>query len=532
MLFNSYIFIFIFLPVTVTGYYFIGRFGYLKAAIAWLVVASFFFYGWWNPVYVLLLLGSIVFNYLIGRLLCSLKEEKQLILRRFIFLLGLVVNLGFLAYYKYLDFFIKTINTLFNHNFGLKSVILPLAISFFTFQQISFLVDLYKEKADVYRENSTEYNFLNYCLFVVFFPHLIAGPITYHKEIIPQFTNRSICHFKKSKIAIGLTVFILGLAKKVILADRLAQHVSPAFAVAGTNGLTFFEAWAGVLCYAFQIYFDFSGYSDMAIGIGLMFGIRLPVNFFSPYKAVNIIDFWRRWHITLSRFLKNYLYFPLGGNRKGPARRYLNLMITMFLGGLWHGAGWTYVFWGVLHGFYLVINHAWQNSIKHTGYGMRAENWWSRTFSTMLTFLAVVVAWVFFRAENWNTAVNMLKAMAGMDGFLLWDNYRVILNKFSGLGNKLGQWGMHYGMMDFFSKEEITLLGLSFFIVFCLPNVRQFMGRYNTSLDIYQGDKSPLRWKWLYWRPDFFWVSSMVILTVVMIGCFLSKVSEFIYFQF
>jgi alginate O-acetyltransferase complex protein AlgI len=333
MLFNSYTFIFIFLPITLLVFFSIGGKGHHRIAIAWLVAASLFFYGWWNPAYLSLILGSILFNYAVGVALSNLQAQSSAshLTKKIILSFGILVNLFLLAYFKYANFFVDNLNSLSGSNFHLQTIILPLAISFFTFQQITYLVDAYKGE-------TREYNFLHYCLFVTFFPQLIAGPIVHHREMLPQFVKNTIYKFNHQHLAIGLTIFFIGLFKKVVLADGVAVYATPVFEAAEQGVmLTFFEAWAGALAYTFQLYFDFSGYSDMAIGIARMFGIRLPLNFNSPYKSVNIIEFWRRWHITLSRFLRDYLYIPLGGNRKGKFRRYINLMITMLLGGLWHG---------------------------------------------------------------------------------------------------------------------------------------------------------------------------------------------------
>ena len=350
MLFNSYEFIFLFLPIVLLGFHLIGKQGHHRVAIAWLVGASLFFYGWWNPAYLLLMLFSVLFNYSVGVSLSNTSGRK--LLSKTILTIGVSVNLAILGYFKYANFFVDNLNALSGTNLILNEVILPLAISFFTFQQIAYLVDAYRGK-------TKEYNFLHYCLFVTFFPQLIAGPIVHHKEMLPQFAKDAVYKLRSKHLAIGITIFALGLFKKVVLADGVSVYATPVFnaAEAGVM-LTFFEAWGGALAYTFQLYFDFSGYSDMAIGIARMFGIRLPLNFNSPYKATSIIDFWRRWHITLSRFLRDYLYIPLGGSRKGRVRRYINLMTTMILGGLWHGAGWTFLLWGALHGFYLMINHA------------------------------------------------------------------------------------------------------------------------------------------------------------------------------
>ena len=304
MLFNSYVFIFVFLPVTVTGFYWLLRLGYHDAALAWLVLASLFFYGWWNPVYLLLLLGSLGFNHLMS---LAIRRHQASHYATALLVMGVVANLGLLGYFKYANFFVASINTAGGYDFNLEHIVLPLAISFFTFQQITFLVDTARNKTG-------HGGLLEYALFVTFFPQLIAGPIVHHREMMPQFLARARLGFKWDNLTVGLSIFAIGLFKKVVIADGISVYSTPVFdAAANEATLTLVEAWFGAIAYGFQIYFDFSGYSDMAIGIARLFGIRLPLNFHSPYKADSVIEFWRRWHMTLSRFLRDYVYFTLGG---------------------------------------------------------------------------------------------------------------------------------------------------------------------------------------------------------------------------
>jgi alginate O-acetyltransferase complex protein AlgI len=407
MLFNSYVFIGAFLPITLIVYRLLWLTRHPRLPLLWLVAASFFFYGWWNPVHTPLLLASIMANYLIGVRLAG--PGISALARRSLLAAGVAGNLALLGYFKYSVFIVENVGALAGLDFSIRAVVLPLGISFFTFQQIAYLVDAAEGEA-------SEYRFLDYCLFVTFFPQLIAGPIVHHREMMPQFRQPGAMRFSNADFAMGLTFFTAGLWKKVVLADTLATYATPVFAVAAEQPLTAAEAWTGAIAYSLQLYFDFSGYSDMAIGLGLLFGIRLPFNFASPYKAVNIIDFWRRWHMTLSRFLRDYLYVPLGGNRKGGARRYVNLFLTMLLGGLWHGAGWTFVIWGALHGVFLIVNHGWQAFRKAVGWsdGETAAGVW---VARGITFLCVTVAWVFFRAESVGEATGMLRAMAGLNGW-------------------------------------------------------------------------------------------------------------------
>jgi len=333
-----------------------------------------------------------MFNYIIGNTLNKSKKDRARFSKKSLLVFGIVANLTLLGYFKYSDFFIENFNLVFSSDAQLLHLALPLAISFFTFQQISYLVDSYKEE-------TKEYDFLNYALFVTFFPQLIAGPIVHHKEMMPQFAKTKNKIRNHRNIAIGLFIFSIGLFKKVVIADTFAVWATDGFDVATTLNLV--EAWTTSLSYTFQLYFDFSGYTDMAIGAALLFNIKLPINFNSPYKATSIQEFWRRWHMTLSRFLKEYIYIPLGGNRKGEFRTYNNLLATFIIGGIWHGAGWTFVFWGFLHGIALVINRAWSKL------GFRLWSW----FAWLLTFNFVNIAWVFFRAKEWDDAVRVLTAM-------------------------------------------------------------------------------------------------------------------------
>ena len=397
MLFNSYIFIFIFLPVTFFLYFYLLEKRLLVAAKGFLVFVSLFFYSWWNIVYLPLILGSMLFNYVVGN---SLNEnfKKVQIHKKTLLAFGIIANISLLGYFKYTDFLIENFNLAFDSSIPLLHLALPLAISFFTFQQIAYLVDSY-------RKETAEYDFLNYALFVTFFPQLIAGPIVHHKEMMPQFASKWNLVKNYKNIALGIFIFSMGLFKKVVIADTFAIWATNGFDV--TKTLNFMEAWATSLSYTFQLYFDFSGYTDMAIGAALLFNIKLPINFNSPYKALDIQDFWRRWHITLSRFLRDYIYIPLGGNRKGSFRTYTNLLATFILGGIWHGAGWTFIFWGFLHGMALAIHRFW----KQLGFSM------PKILAWFITFNFINIAWVFFRAKEWDDAIKVLNGMFRLNYF-------------------------------------------------------------------------------------------------------------------
>lgn len=399
MLFNSPEYFFGFLPVAVCVYYLLQRYNLTRAAKVWLVGASLYFYAYWNVFYIFLILSSILVNFSVAELLhrARLKAGYAIVGARTILICGVVFNLALLGYFKYTDFFIGNINAVLDTNFELLHLLLPLAISFFTFQQIAYLVDCYKHEVH-------DYDFLSYCLFVCFFPQLIAGPIVHHKEMMPQFSDKANTVLNYQNIAKGILIFAIGLFKKVVIADTFAIWADAGFS--GAQNPVFFEAWRTTLCYTFQLYYDFSGYTDMAIGAALLFNIRLPINFNSPYKAVSIQDFWRRWHMTLSRWLRDYLYIPLGGNRKGAVRTHFNLFVTFLLGGLWHGAGWTFVLWGCMHGAALIVHRVWSNR----GYKMNTFLAW------LLTFVFVNFAWVMFRADDVQTAQQIMAGMLGMNG--------------------------------------------------------------------------------------------------------------------
>lgn len=529
MLFNSYEFLFLFLPLTLAGYFLIARRGQ-ALSIAWLVAASLFFYGWWNPLYLLLLAVSIAVNFLFGELLGRAFAASRGGLGRLWLALGIAFNLGLLGYYKYAQLVASSINALTGSELFIDTIVLPLAISFFTFQQIAYLVDAHN---GITRET----RFAHYALFVTFFPQLIAGPIVHHRDMLPQFARPDALHPSVRNISVGVSIFALGLFKKTVLADGAAPYASPVFdAGAAGQTLTFFEAWGGALAYTFQLYFDFSGYSDMAIGAARLFGITLPANFHSPYKATNIVEFWRRWHMTLSRFLRDYLYIPLGGNRKGKLLRYRNLMLTMILGGLWHGAGWTFAVWGALHGVYLCINHAW---------GYFAKRVWQRGpllpgrlvkfFSWSITFVAVVVGWVFFRAASFDAALAMLQGMAGMNGIAL---PNAIAARLGGAWPLLADHGftsyLGGGSQFIFTWLWIALLMT---LVLAMPNTQQIMHRFEPVMHPHHADaRNEVRVMHrlppaLGWEPNLRWAVAAGLVAALGVLA-MNSVSEFLYFQF
>jgi D-alanyl-lipoteichoic acid acyltransferase DltB (MBOAT superfamily) len=390
MLFNSQAFILLFLPPVLAGYYALAR--RRAARQAWVILASLIFYAWWDVRFVPLLAGLTVANWLIAQLYGRTRWVGVPVG-------GIVLNLAVLALFKYADFFRGTFFGLLGQAWRPWDLILPLGISFFVFQKISYLADLKRGDRHIYP-------FLDFCMFVTFFPQLIAGPLVRHNEIIGQFDRDPRRPAMWENLGRGLALFVIGVAKKVALADSLARIADPLFLKAAAAPLSAAEAWAATGAYSLQIYFDFSGYSDMAIGLALMFGLALPFNFDAPYRSVSVRDFWRRWHMTLSRFLRDYLYIPLGGNRRGPVRQAANVVLTMLLGGLWHGANWTFVAWGGLHGGALAVNHVWEKR------GFRLP----RPAAWLLTLLFVTAGWVLFRSPDFATAGRVLTSLTGLDG--------------------------------------------------------------------------------------------------------------------
>ena len=413
MLFPTFQFVLIFLPIVLCIYALMKSKGYSRYTVGFLLLASMLFYLLPNWKYGYVITGSIVINYVLSKIIQSYKDRRS----KLFLIIGIVFNLGLIGYFKYLFFFSTIAADLTGAEFSITKLILPVGISFYTFQQIAYLVDCFR-----YRD--IHYNFFEYALFISFFPQLIAGPIVHHKQLMPQIHKLKSTPFDLEKWKIGIGFFIIGLAKKLVLADNLANLANPVFIQADNNApVDTLAAWMGSIAYTLQLYFDFSAYSDMAIGLGLMFGISLPINFLSPYKSPSIVEFWRRWHITLSSFLRDYLYIALGGNRKGKIRRYTNLLITMLLGGLWHGAGWNFIIWGGLHGIYLVINHLFSSLSSGLNFAI------PKLLSIAITFLGVVVAWVFFRAETTQGAWHILSAMMGLQtgNSLLWIPFDYLL---------------------------------------------------------------------------------------------------------
>jgi D-alanyl-lipoteichoic acid acyltransferase DltB (MBOAT superfamily) len=517
MLFNSYEFLFLFLPTVLAGFFLLSAGKWFRAAAAWLALASLFFYGYWSPRYVILLMSSVGLNFAAGYAMAARRQAGHQKQARAILVGALAANLGTLAYFKYADFLINSINVAAHSGLPLLHVILPIGISFFTFTQIAFLVDTYHGKV-------RESRFVPYVLFVTFFPHLIAGPVLHHSEMMPQFARRETYAFDTANFLLGTMFLVMGLFKKVVLADGIQPFVAPVFDSVHTYALVPIEAWGGVLAYTLQLYFDFSGYSDMAVGLAKMVNVDLPLNFNSPYQAANISDFWRRWHMTLSRFLRDYLYIPLGGNRKGPLRRYVNLMITMLLGGLWHGAGWTFAIWGGLHGLYLVVHQLWQSVFERFGAGQAGSSAEphravGRVFAWALTFLSVVVAWVFFRANSLQSALHVLEGMWHFDGIVLpreWEAYwpRGWLSQGAGI---------RFGALDAFGgTRQWQWIGALLALAWFFPNSQQLITAWSSR------HPAALRNAWA-------WVSLGALFAIVFLLAAINGSrgsSEFIYFNF
>ena len=496
MLFNSTEYFALFLPLVVLGFYLLAPAPNL-ARIYWLVLASLVFYGFWSPVFLWVLGGSILVNYALARGIDVSRTRPRS--ARTLLMLGVGGNLALLGYFKYANFLVDNLNALSGTAVALASIALPLGISFFTFQKIAFLVDVRRGLARSLR-------FSDYLLFVTFFPQLVAGPITHHAELMPQFQRGRLGAAPWNDLAAGISIFCIGLWKKTMIADRLATFVNPVFATAAHGGVDAHHGWSAVLAYAMQIYFDFSGYTDMAIGAARLFGVRLPLNFHSPYQALSIVEFWRRWHMTLSRFLRDYLYFPLGGNRRGPLRRYLNLGIVMLLGGLWHGAAWKFAIWGGLHGLFLVLNHAW--SALSASWALKRRAAW-RLVSWALTMLAVMHAWVFFRADDLASAVAMLRSMYGLAP------ERTVLT--SHIAGK-------------------TLLAAAV-IAFLMPNTQQVMrlsrpALTKLSLALPRPRFLPrLARRWVTWQPNWQWMAASVLIFFTALAA-LSQPTVFLYWSF
>lgn len=495
MLFNSFTFLFLFLPVTLTGWLLLKKIANLKLALGWLVIASLYFYASWDFRYLGVLLTSIGINFWIGgRILSAIGKAKEKAAGRWL-KFGITFNLCVLGGFKYTYFLAYNLFSVFHARVPFDPITLPLAISFVTFQKIAYLVDC--RRGEVKSHNAQDYLF-----FVSFFPQLIAGPIVHHKPLIAQTTQTKNPLFHQPEIFVsGFAFFAIGLFKKVVLADSLAHYASPVFELAKQALPSGEAAWQAMLAYTLQLYFDFSGYSDMAIGLALFFGFKLPVNFSSPYKATSVIDFWRKWHITLSNFLRDYLYIPLGGNSGGLLNQYRNLWITMLLAGIWHGAGWNFLLWGAIHGFLLVINHIWR-SLKADGKWMLAIlRFIPKIVYGAITFLTIAFTWILFRSSNLVATVNMYQSvLRPFSGNALppapWHSIGQLSENLFGLTQDLGWVWVSIGLLiTFICPNSAELIRYD-----PTPNMR-ISQKMQVSMGILAGACFWLALKWMAVRP-------------------------------
>ncbi len=503
----------------------------MKWAIAWLVFSSLFYYAWWKPEFITLLVTSITVNAGIGGSITKRRFSNSV--SRALLVLGITFNLGLLGYFKYAGFFVENINHFFDAGFNVPDIILPVGISFFTFQQIAYLFDAYRGEAK-------QYGFVDYTLFVTFFPQLIAGPIIHHKEMMPQFAKEFTKRERWNNFSVGVSIFCIGFFKKVVIADTLAVYADAGYeAIAGGHALDPASAWISVLSFSFQLYYDFSGYSDMAVGLARLFGICLPVNFHSPYKASSIIEFWRWWHITLSRFLRDYLYVPLGGNQKGIVRTYVNLAIVMLLGGLWHGANWTFTIWGGVHGCLLAMNHAWK--ILTFSRHPYLDNIVIHSISVIVTFSCVTLAWVPFRAENLDHAMSMWSAPFPLKSGLpaiaasFSDSWSAQFGDFRRLldlstWHKAGELWPAILPSNFLATQRPIglLLACIAIATFSFPNTNQIFAKFNPVIGLSGAHLQ-------YWgsiRKLNFNVALILSGMFVLSVLHLSRVSPFLYYQF
>lgn len=546
MLYNSYEFIFLFLPITLIVFYQLGKRNYQKIALVWLILTSFFFYARWNPAYLIFLLGSLAINYSLGVTINNKVQailSKNLVINdRFFLIIGIIFNLGLLAYFKYANFFVDSINSLVGSNWTLKNLIIPLGISFITFEQIAYLVDTYKGKIK-------DHNPIHYCLFIGFFPQLISGPIVRYRELAPQLKSSKVFQFNYEDFSVGLTIFSIGLFKKVIIADNLSPHVSLIYdAVTEGTSLSFMEAWIGILAHTLRLYFDFSGYSDMAIGVARMFGIKLPLNFDSPYKTTNISQFWSHWHMTLTRFFRDYLYLPLSrwlktwplgkGQIAQQRATAINAFVGLSITGLWHGAGWNFLAWGGLHGIYFILYQQWRDFLKSKGKNLKDSPWWSQLIGWFFTFFAWMFALVLSRTENISQTLSMWSSMLAFNGISLPSSLENNLSFLKVLGFEFSGLMPNFIYNSIYPSEVLQLLQLIMIlliIVLFTPNTQQWMGQYKPAVDYYagriKGQWKANIWKKLQWKPSsIFAFISFFLLAISLFS--LNHEQPFIYFQY
>jgi len=543
MLFNSYLFIFGFLPITLAGFFVIGARS-RTWALAWLILASLVFYAWWRPINVMIIAPAVLINYGLARLLQRINAKQgQASLSRLVLLFGIAFNIVFLGYFKYANFVGTVFNDVAGTHFVLTQIILPLGISFITFQKIAFLIDVHSGRIQ-------QFTLRDFCLFVLFFPQLIAGPIVHYREMMPQFQKLS-GRFESMDVAVGLTLFVVGLFKKAVLADGIAAHVTPIYDAAAAGGAaTLFPAWIAAIGFTLQIYFDFSGYSDMALGLARCFGIRLPANFNSPFKASSIIDFWMRWHMTLTRFLTAYLFNPFVlsltrrrlakglpgmGGRKTSWSAFFQLLagptiVTMLVSGIWHGAGYLFILWGLMHGLLLAINHGWRLVGPQHWSSKASYEQFMRPVGFVLTFLSVVVSMVLFRSPTGAAASEVLKGMTGVNGVTIPQRLLDHLGPLSSVAQHFViPSGPATGHELFVSIAWVVALLL---IALTLPNSMQLASRYEPAIGVKAVPAaSDFFSRFFTWSPSLSWafvVSALAVTGVLSVG----GKSEFLYWQF
>jgi alginate O-acetyltransferase complex protein AlgI len=538
MQFNSLEFLLLFLPIAVFSFI-ASRKLRPNGTLVFLVVVSLVYYMSWDPEYLWVIMCSIGFNFYCGNLLSD--PSRSHIKNQFILPFGIIVNLGFMAYFKYANFFIDNLSGLTGWDVYLNPIFLPIAISFFTFQQIAYLID-------VSNGLIKETRFLDYCVFITFFPQLVAGPVVLYREMMPQFEKPTFGLLNYENISVGLTIFSVGIFKKVVLADGIEIYSTQVFNAAEAGiALTFFEAWGGALAYTFQIYFDFSGYSDMAIGLARIFGIVLPLNFNSPFKATNIIEFWRRWHMSLTRFFTHYLYQPLAMKlmrisliRKNNTVLFffltsgLPVLFVFTLIGLWHGASWTYVAFGLFHGVCIVANLLWQLILKPTENKIKDKRVVYSWICWAVTFLCVMLSFVVFRSESFQGAVSIFESMAGMHGVAMHASYFNYLNLIFPLGDWLAASGWEFrNMVYLHGAKQIGALFVLGFIVFFLPNMQQLMINYKPALNINDWGRGISTGQWWQWQPKTIIAILVSLFTLLSLNfAFHSDEKIFLYYKF
>lgn len=511
MLFNTHQFIFIFLPIAILGVYIIQRLKLSRYSHIWILFCSIWFYATWNFYFLFLIFSSIVLNYYIGSLITKFKKKKYLVW-------GIIFQLSILGYFKYKNFFLENLNYFSTNSFKIESLILPLGISFFTFKHILYLIERYQNN------NKNLYNIVEYSTYITFFPHLIAGPLSKPKEILPQIKN---INFNLTNLNLGITIFFIGLFKKVFLADTFGSFVDTPFA-AVENGyeISFFESWLSMISFSLQIYFDFSGYTDMALGLAKIFGITFPINFNSPYKSKSIIEFWKRWHITLSRFLKECLYIPMGGNRKGKLLSFLFILITMLIGGLWHGASWNFIIWGLFHGILIIANHT-LNLVfkgKNIYFLIKLRNF----FKMMFTFILVSFGWVIFKLNSIDSIKIFFDGIFGRNGFFLNPNFSRFFNN----NNMLSYINIEFKNIIYYGTSQLYFLIIGLIIVFILPNTHEIMKNFKIVLPFKNPIKNQNNISKITFRLSTGWALFIAFIGVCAITGISNDVKEFIYYQF